>query len=163
MCMLSSVWLIVAPWKVVQQDPLSMEFSWQEYWNGFAISYYRGYSWSRDWTHVYCISGTGKWILYHCTLQFSHSAMSDSLQLHGLQHVRLSCPSPTTGACSNACPSRQWCHPSHPLSLPSPPAFNLSQHQGLFQGVSPSHEVAKVLEFQLQHQSFQWIFRTDFL
>ena len=45
--------------------------------------------------------------------------------------------------------------PSHPLSSPSPPAFNLSQHQGLFQGVSSSHQVAKVLEFQLQHQSFQ--------
>ena len=53
--------------------------------------------------------------------------------------------------------------PSHPLSSPSPPAFNLSQHQGLFQWVSSSHQVAKVLEFQLQHQSFQWIFRTDFL
>ena len=45
--------------------------------------------------------------------------------------------------------------PSHPLSSPSPPALNLSQHQGLFQWVSPSHQVAKVLEFQLQHQSFQ--------
>ena len=53
--------------------------------------------------------------------------------------------------------------PSHPLSSPSPPAFNLSQHQGLFKWVSSSHQVAKVLEFQLQHQSFQWIFRTDFL
>ena len=45
--------------------------------------------------------------------------------------------------------------PSHPLSSPSPPAFNLSQHQGLFQWVSSLHQVAKVLEFQLQHQSFQ--------
>ena len=53
--------------------------------------------------------------------------------------------------------------PFHPLSSPSPPAFNLSQHQGLFQWVSSSHQVAKVLEFWLQHQSFQWIFRTDFL
>ena len=53
--------------------------------------------------------------------------------------------------------------PSHPLSSLSPPAFNLSQHQGLFQWVSSSHQVAKVLEFQLQHQSFQWIFRTDLL
>ena len=53
--------------------------------------------------------------------------------------------------------------PSHPLSSPSPPTFNLSQHQGLFQWVSSSHQVARVLEFQLQHQSFQWIFRTDFL
>ena len=51
--------------------------------------------------------------------------------------------------------------PSHPLSLPSPPAFNLSQHQGLFKWVTSLHQVAKVLEFQLQHQSFQW--RTDFL
>ena len=53
--------------------------------------------------------------------------------------------------------------PSHPLSSPSPPAFNLSQHQGLFKWVSSLHQVAKVLEFQLQHQSFQWTFRTDLL
>ena len=53
--------------------------------------------------------------------------------------------------------------PSHSQSSPSPPAFSLSQHQGLFQWVSSLHQVAKVLEFQLQHQSFQWIFRTNFL
>ena len=53
--------------------------------------------------------------------------------------------------------------PSHPLSSPSPSTFNLSQHQGLFLWVSCLHHVAKVLEFQLQHQSFQWIFRTDFV
>ena len=53
--------------------------------------------------------------------------------------------------------------PSHPLSSPSPPTFNLSQHQGLFQWVSFSHQVAKVLELLLQHQSFQWILRTDLL
>ena len=53
--------------------------------------------------------------------------------------------------------------PSHPLSSPSPPALNLSQHQGLFQWVSSSHQVAKVLEFQLQHESFQWTPRTDIL
>ena len=53
--------------------------------------------------------------------------------------------------------------PFHPLSSPSPSAFSLSQDQGLFKWVSSSHRVAKVLEFQLQHQSFQWIFRTDFL
>ena len=49
------------------------------------------------------------------------------------------------------------CHPS-----PSPPAFNLSQHQGLFQWISSSNQVARVLEFHLQHQSFQWIFKIDF-
>ena len=59
--------------------------------------------------------------------------------------------------------------PSHPLSSPSLSTFNLSQHQGLFKWVSSSHQVAKVLnsastsKSQLQHQSFQWIFRTDFL
>ena len=53
--------------------------------------------------------------------------------------------------------------PSHPVSPPSPPAYNMSQHQGLFQWVSSSHQVAKILEFQLQHQSFQWMFRTDLL
>ena len=53
--------------------------------------------------------------------------------------------------------------PSHPLSSPSPPAPNPSQHQGLFQRVNTSHEVAKVLEFQLQHQSFQGTPRTYLL
>ena len=53
--------------------------------------------------------------------------------------------------------------PSHPLSSPSPPASNPSQHQGLFQWVNSLHEVAKVLEFQLQHQSSQWTPRTDLL
>ena len=53
--------------------------------------------------------------------------------------------------------------PSHPMSSPSPPTFNLSEHQGLFKWASSSQQVAKVLEFQLQHQSFQWIPRTDLL
>ena len=53
--------------------------------------------------------------------------------------------------------------PSHPLSSPSLPALNLSQHQGLFKWVSSLHQVAKVLEFHLQHQSFQWTPRTDLL
>jgi len=53
--------------------------------------------------------------------------------------------------------------PFHPLSPPSLPTCNPSQHQGLFKWVSSSHQVAKVLEFQLQHQSSQWIFRIDFI
>ena len=59
----------------------------------------------------------------------------------------------------HACRVRDDIQPSHPLSSPSPPALNLSQHQGLFQWVNSLHQVASVLEFQLQHQSFQWIFR----
>ena len=65
---------------------------------------------------------------------------------HGLQHARLPCPSPTPKACSNSHPWSRWCHqPSYPLLSPSPPAFNLSQNLGLFQWVSSSHQVAKVL------------------
>ena len=53
--------------------------------------------------------------------------------------------------------------PFHPLSLPSPPALSLSQHQALFHWVDSLHQVAEVLEFQFQHSSFQWIFSVDFL
>ena len=98
------------------------------------------------------------------SVQFSSVAQSWT---HDLQRDRLPCPSPSLGACSNSCPSSWWCHPAissfHPLSSPSPPAFSLSQHQGLFQWVSSLNQVAKILEFQLQHPSFQWIFRTDLL
>ena len=65
--------------------------------------------------------------------------------------------------CSNSCPLSQWCHPTISSSVALSPALRLSQHQGLFQRVSSLHQVAKVLEFQFQLQSFQWIFRTDFL
>ena len=47
-----------------------------------------------------------------CSVPFSHSVVSDSLQPYGLQHARLPCPSPTPGACSNSCPSSRWCHPT---------------------------------------------------
>ena len=104
-------------------------------------------------------------------LLFSCSVTSDSLWPHGPQHTRLPCPSPSPGVCSDSYPLSQWCHPtisSHLLSSPSPPAFNLSQHQGLFQGVNSSHQVAKVLKFQLQPQpsneySGLISFRTDWL
>ena len=89
--------------------------------------------------------------------------MSSSLWPHGLQHGRPPCPSQTPGVYPNSCSLSWWYHPtSHPLSSPSP-ALNLSQHQGLFQWVGCLRQVAEVLELQLQHQSFQWIFRTDFL
>ena len=93
------------------------------------------------------------------SVQFICSVVSDSLQPYELQHSRPPCPSPI---------SKVYPHPgvgdaiqpSHPLSFPSPPDLNLSQHQGLFQWVSSSHQVAKV--HQLQHQSFQWVFRIDY-
>ena len=94
------------------------------------------------------------------SVQFSRSVVSDSLGPHELQHTRPPCPSPTPGAYPNSCPLSQWCHPT--ISSPSPPILNLSQHQGISKWVSSSHQVDKVLEFQLQCQSFQWIFRTEF-
>ena len=96
--------------------------------------------------------------------QFSCSVVSNSLRPHRLQHARLPCPSPTPRAYSNSCPLSQWCHPTISSSaIPFSSDFNLSQYQDLFQWVSSLHQVAILLEFQLQHQSFQWIFRTDFL
>ena len=98
------------------------------------------------------------------SVQFSCSVVSDSLWPHESQHSRPPCPSPTLGfAQTHVRRVGDAIQPSHPLLPSSPPAPNPSQYQGLFQWVNSSYELAKVLEFQLQHQSFQWIFRTDFL
>ena len=104
------------------------------------------------------------WITCFSSVQFSRSAVSDSLRPHEPQHTRPPCPSPTPGVYPNPCPLSQWCHPailssvipfsSYPQSFPA---------SGLFKWVSSLHQVAKVLEFQLQHQSFQWTPRTDLL
>ena len=61
---------------------------------------------------LYHLSHQKRQIMHSVSIQFSHSVMSDSLQLHGLQHARLPCPSPTPWACSNSCLSSQWCHPT---------------------------------------------------
>ena len=91
----------------------------------------------------------------YSSVQFSSSVVSDSLRPHESQHARPPCPSPTS---PNSCPSSRWCHPAISSSIVpfSSPAPKPSQHQGLFQWVNSSHEVAKILEFPLQHQSFQW-------
>ena len=97
--------------------------------------------------------------------------MSDSLWSRGLQHARLPCPSPTARVYSNSCPSHRWCiQPSHPLPSPSPHAFNLSQHRGLFQwvslrirwpkywsfsfSISPSNEYSELLSFRIDWLDF---------
>ena len=111
-----------------------------------------------------CVHKLPRW--FWCSLEFEHhfssrfpsvqlsrSVVSNSLRPHGPQHTRPPCPSLTPGIDSDSCPLIAI-QPSHPLLSPSPLAFNLSQHQGLFRWVSSSHQVAKVLEFQLQHQSF---------
>ena len=155
-----------------------------------AIPFSRGPSWSRDLIQVSCIADRFFTIWTISSVQFSRSVVSDSLQPHGLQHAwravvhgvtknqtwlsdwtELDC-SMTGFPVHHQLPELTQTHvhwvgdaiqPSHPLSSPSLPAFNLPQHQGFSQWVSSLYQVAKVLEFQLQHQSFQWIFRTDFL
>ena len=98
------------------------------------------------------------------SVQFSRSVMSDSLPSHGLQHARLSCPSPTPKACSNSCPLSWWCYPtisssvvhfsSRLQSFPASVSFPRSQ---FFASGGQS------IRASFQHQFFQWIFRTDFL
>ena len=118
--------------------------------------------------HVYTGMICYLYTLWVISVQFSRSVVSNSMWPHESQHARPLCPSPTPWVYPNPCPLSQWCHPnilfSQPSwSSPSPSALNLFQHQGLFKWVISSHQVAKVVEFQLQHQSFQWIFRTDLL
>ena len=92
------------------------------------------------------------------SVQFSLSVMSKYLQPHGLQHARLPYPSPTPRDFSNSCPLSWWCHSTIPSSVvPFSSCLPSFQQQDLFQWISSSHQVAEVLEFQPQYQSFQWI------
>ena len=106
--------------------------------------------------------------IYQCiqfsSVHFSRSVVSNSLWPHELQQARLPYPSPTSRACSNSCPSSQWCHPTISFSvIPFSSCLqSFPASESFFQWVISSHHMTKVLELQLQHQSFQWIFRTDF-
>ena len=97
-------------------------------------------------------------------IQFSHSVMSDSLLPHELQHARPPCPSPIPRVYPNSCSLSWWWHSTISSSVvpfsSCPQSFPASWS---FKWVSSLHQVANVLEFQLQHQSFQWTPRTDFL
>ena len=100
------------------------------------------------------------------SVQFSRSVMSDSLRPCESQHARPPCPSPTPGVRTTQTHIHRVgdaIQPSHPRLSPFPPVPNPSQHQSLFQWVNSSHEVAKVLELQLQHHSFQRNPRADLL
>ena len=125
----------------------------------------RGSSWTRDQTHFSCIC---RWILYHCKwlLMWNIYFLYKPNNFHQIRSVSQSCPTlcdpvnhSTPGLpVHHQLPEFTQTHvhrvidaiqPSHPLSSPSPLAPNPSQHQSLFQWVNSSHEVAKVLEFQL--------------
>ena len=109
----------------------------------------RGSSLPRDWTRL-------------SSVQFSHSVVSDSLWPHEARQASLSI---TNSRSLPKLMSIESVMTSNHLFLCRPllSTLNLSQHQGLFKWVSSSHQVAKMLEFQLQHESFQWTPRTDFL
>ena len=114
---------------------------------------------------ILIVSGTEIWYRkWFSSVQFSWSVMSDSC--NPMNHSTPGLP------VHHQFPEFTQTHvhwvgdaiqSPHPLLSPSPPAFKLSQHQGLFKWVSSLHQVAKILEFQLQHQSFQWTPRTDIL
>ena len=89
--------------------------------------------------------------------------MFNSLQPHGLQHTSLPCPSASCGVCSSSCPLHRWCHPTISFSVTlfsfCPQSFPTS---GFLQWVRSLHQVAKVLELQLQHLSIQRVFSVYF-
>ena len=94
-------------------------------------------------------------------LLFSHSVLSDSLRPHELQHTRLPCPSPFPGASSNSCPLNRWCHPAiSSSSVPFSSCLQSFPASGSFLMSQLFVSGGQVLE--LQHQSFQWIFRISF-
>ena len=118
-----------------------------------ALPFSRGAPQPRDWTRVFCIAGR--------FFQFS------SVQSRPTLCDPMDCSTPGLPVLHyhpDSCPSSQWCHPTISSSVvPFSSCLQSFQHQHLFKWVSSLHQVAKVLEFQFQHQSFQWIFRTDFL
>ena len=103
-------------------------------------------------------------LIWISSVQFIHSVVSNSLWPYGLQHARLPFPLPTLKVYSNSCPLSWWCHPAISSSVvPFSSHLQSFPASGSFKWVSFSHQVARVLAFPLQHQSFQRIFRTDFL
>ena len=143
-----------------------------------AISFSRGSSPPRDWTHVslHLLHGQvsslplvspGKpimllvffWLLFSVTQSCPtfYNPMDCSMPGFPVLHHLLEFAQIRVHRVSDTI------QPSHPLLSSSPPGFSLSQFQGLFQSVGSLHQEAKVSKLQLQHQSFQWIFKTDFL
>ena len=170
----SCVWLCCATlWTIAHQGPLPIGFSRQEYWSGSSclppeIYPTQGSNPSLLWLLHWQVGSLplvppGKPQDTKTVSSFTQSCLTlcnpidCSTPGFPVHHQHLEFTQTHVHRVSDAI------QPSHPLSSLSPPAINLSQHQGLFQWVSSLHQVAEVLEFQLHHQTFQWIFRTDFL
>ena len=96
------------------------------------------------------------WLMERPSIQFSCSVVSNSLRPHESQHARPPCPSPTPRAYSNSCPLSWWCHTTISSSaIPFSSHLQCFPASGSFKLVIYMHQMANVLEFQLQHQSFQ--------
>ena len=174
----SCVWLFVKLWTVACQASLSMGFSSKNTGAGchplvqgsnlnvLSLHWQMGsLPLAPPDTGWYQTFLPHHFVLFKCYVQFSSVTQScqtlcDTMNCMPVLPVHYQLPESTQTHVHWASGTIQ---PSHPLLSPSPPALNLSQHQGLFKWVSSLHQVAKVLEFQLQHQSFQWTPRTDFL
>ena len=112
--------------------------------------------------HMHSLSSTS--LSKVISVQFSHSVMPESLQPHGLQHARLPCPSPTPRACSNSCPSGQWCHPTISSSvIPFSSCLQSFPASGSFPVSHFFTSGGQSTGASAEHLYFQWIFRTDFL
>ena len=140
------------PLTVAYPIPLSMEFSRQEYWNGLPFSPLVDLP--TQGLNPHLLQSVQFSSVFQSCLTFCDpmDCSTPGLPVH---HQPLEFTQTHVHWVGDTIQS------SHPLSAPSPPVFNLSKNEGLFKWVSSSHQVAKVLEFQLQHQSFQWIPRTD--
>ena len=156
------VWLFGVTWTTAPKAPLPMEFSRQEYWSrvqfptpgdpypgielgslapALAGGFFTTSATLYQFSTVQSLSHVQLFVTLWTTARQASLSITNSRSLLKLMSIESVMPS------------------SHLLS---PSAFSLSQHQSLFQWVSCSHQLAKILEFQLQHPPFQWIFRTDF-
>jgi len=175
------VWFFCDPCMVACQAPLSMALTRQEHWSGF-LSPSSGdlLNPGIEPMSPASLALAGRFLITEPPGKPANTKYLCLMQKFQFSSVVQSCPTlcdpmncSTPGLpVHHQLPESTQTHvhwvsdaiqPSHPLSSPSPPALNLSQLQGLFKWVSSPHQVAKVLEFQLQHQSFQWTRRTDLL
>ena len=165
-CPVAQLCLILSDPVTVAHQALLSVLSQARILEWVAISFSRACYWPRDQTHNLLHRQADALPLCQYSLQFSSvtqscptlcDPMNCSTPRLPVHHQLLEFTQTHVHRVGDAI------QPSHPLSSPSPPAPNPSQHQGLFQWVSSLHEVAEVLEFQLQHQSFQWTPRTDLI
>ena len=121
-------------------------------------------TWPSQWIVTVILTFSTEGYPFAQISQISRSVVSDSLWPHESQHARVPCPSPFTGACSTSCPLNRWCHPTITSSvIPFSSCLQSFPASGSFLMSQLFPSGCQVLELQLQHQSFQWIFGVDFL